>query len=201
MSELIEQGGAMLWLQGLFLFLALVFILERLLFFQGEGARSTDLLLGVGKHLKKGLPEEALHEAERAPGASARVVRAVLARDRLPRADLSLIAHEAAILEIPAIEKNLRGLQALSLLAPLAGLLGTVLGMMDVFTGADPDGASVNLAMSGLFKCLITTATGLGVSLLAYLCYLWILGKAKRLLHELERVGIEAVNMVCDQRP
>jgi len=52
----------------------------------------------------------------------------------------------------------------------------------------------------GVFQSLVTTALGLMIAIVMYLFYLYFLGRARRLMHRLERAGIESVNMVCDSR-
>jgi biopolymer transport protein ExbB len=52
----------------------------------------------------------------------------------------------------------------------------------------------------GMFQSLVTTAVGLALAIPSYLVYLYLYGKARRMLHRLERAGIETVNIVCDSR-
>ena len=59
-----------------------------------------------------------------------------------------------------------RGLETIITIAPLLGILGTVLGIIISFQGAGPNGMSNPAAMmSGLSQALITTALGLGISI------------------------------------
>ncbi len=100
------------------------------------------------------------------------------------------------------IEKNLRAILAVSVLAPLTGMLGTVLGLAETFQRMSERGGaagSTELA-SGVLMALVTTAVGLTIAIPAYLFYLYFLGRAKRLFHRIERTGIEMVNMICDAR-
>ena len=64
---------------------------------------------------------------------------------------------------------------------------------------ADSAVAQAALA-SGMFQSLVSTAVGLGLAIPSYLVYLYLYAKAQRMLHRLERAGIEAVNIVCDSR-
>jgi biopolymer transport protein ExbB len=51
-----------------------------------------------------------------------------------------------------------------------------------------------------MFQSLVSTAVGLALAIPSYLVYLYLYGKAQRMLHRLERAGIETVNIVCDSR-
>ncbi len=76
-------------------------------------------------------------------------------------------ALRVASLELQKLEKNLSLLSFLAQVAPLLGLLGTVLGMMDLFIGFQQKGTSnINLTelSSGIWKALITTAAGLTIA-------------------------------------
>lgn len=201
-SGLLERGGPIIWLQLALAFFGAVFVIERLFFFHRARINVGDLLVGFSNHVKRKAYAEALHEAARAPGPVARVAHAVLLRHHLERRDLRDVAQEAGQLEVPRIEKNLRAILAISLLAPLVGMLGTILGLTDLFEGLSQQSegtVSVDLS-EGVFQALVSTAFGLIVAIPAYLFYVYFHARAKRLFHRIERTGIEMVNIVCDAR-
>ena len=201
-SGLLEQGGPIIWLQLALAFFGAVFVVERLFFFHRARINVGDLLVGLSNHVRRKAYAEALHEAARAPGPVARVAHAVLLRHDLPRRDLRDVAQEAGQLEVPRIEKNLRAILAVALVAPLTGMLGTALGMAELFQGlSEQQQAVMGVGLSeGVFQSLVTTAFGLTLAIPAYLFYLYFVGRAKRLFHRIERAGIEMVNIVCDAR-
>ena len=202
MEQLLQYGGPVLWLQAALAFFAVVFVVERLLYFHGARINTADFLLGIANHVRRKAFAEAQHESSRAPGPVARVANTVLIRHHMPRRDLRDIAEEAVVMEVPRIEKNLRALLGIALIAPLAGLLGTVLGLIDVFMEINESSGHVTHAgmAGGIFESLVTTAAGLTISTGAYVFYLSMLAKGKRLLARLERTGIEVVNMIADSQ-
>ncbi|MBK1835392.1 MotA/TolQ/ExbB proton channel family protein [Roseibacillus ishigakijimensis] len=202
MSDLLEAGGPILWVQLVLAFLGLVLILERLLFFQTVKTRVPDLLRGLQVHIGKQAFSEALFEASRERGPAARVAHSVLVRHHLPRTNLCEVAEEAVKIEVPRIERNLRSLLAVAMMAPLTGLLGTALGLLDVFGSVVEVGSTVAQATlaRGIFESLVTTVVGLAIATGTYGFYLVLLGKARALLGDLERTGIEMVNLVVDAR-
>jgi biopolymer transport protein ExbB len=88
------------------------------------------------------------------------------------------------------------------LLAPLVGMLGTMVGMVKTFQDVtDQGGFSVPAELTGgVFIALITSVVGLTVAVPMYLAYLYFLGRAKRLVHRIERAGIELINLISDAR-
>lgn len=202
MLNLVDQGGPFVWVLIVLAFVGMLIVLERIFFFQKVRINVGDLLLGLANHVRKKAFAEAIHEAARAPGPSARVAHAVLSRKNLPRRDLRDIAQEAGQLEVPRMERNLRGLYGIALVAPLIGMLGTVSGLVETFliVSKDQEFTSPADMAGGVYESLITTGLGLAVAVPAYLFYLFFYGRVKRMAHRIERVGIEMVNIVCDAR-
>jgi biopolymer transport protein ExbB len=201
-SGLIEQGGPLVWVLLGLAFIGAVAVVERLFFFHRARINVGDLLVGLSHHIRRRSFAEALHEAARAPGPVARVAHAALLRYYLSRADLRDVVQEAGQMEVPRIEKNCRVILGVALLAPLVGMLGTMLGMLETFQKVgEKGGFSGPLELSaGVFTALITSVMGMTVAVLLYLFYLYFLGRAKRMVHRLERAGIEMVNLIADAR-
>ncbi len=201
MLELIKEGGDFVWVLLALAFIGTVIVLERIVFFQRTKIHVGDLILGLANHVRKGAHNEALRESARAPGSVARVAHSTLMRHYLPRADLRDIAKEAGQLEVPRIEKNLRGLYTIALISPMVGMMGTINGLIVGFVDiSEKGGLSDKLMAKGIYESLITTGLGLLVAVPGYLFYLYFYGRAKRLVHRIERAGIEVVNLICDQR-
>lgn len=180
---------------------AMFLIVERFLFFQRVRINGGDLLLGLANLVRQGKTDEAMHEAARAPGPVARVAHTALMRHKLCRKDLRDIVQEAGLCEVTVIEKNLRGIYTVALIAPLVGVLGTVSGLINTFQGLQ--GGAVSSAQKmyeGFFESLVTTGVGLAIAIPAYLFYLHFVGRSLRQLRRIERAGIEVVNMICDAR-
>lgn len=202
MLKFIDQGGPFVWVLLVLSFAGMMIVLEKIIFFQRTKIHVGDLMLGLANHVRSGAHDEALREAARAPGSVARVAHATLMRHYLPRTDLRDIAMEAGQMEVPRIERNLRGLYTVALIGPLIGMLGTVNGLIETFVKmSNSSGLSSNLDMAkGIYEALITTGLGLLVAVPAYLFYLYFVGRSKRLVHRIERGAIEIVNIICDER-
>lgn len=201
-SGLIEQAGPFVWVLAALAFIGAVCVVERMFFFHRARINVGDLLTGLARHVKRHAFAEALHEAARAPGPVARVAHSALLRYYLDRRDLRDIAQEAGQLEVPRIEKNIRMILGAALLAPLVGMLGTLVSMVDTFKQLSERGGLSSPAelFSGVFTALLTSVIALTVAIPMYLFYLYFLSRAKRLVHLLERAGIEIVHMIADAR-
>jgi biopolymer transport protein ExbB len=103
--------------------------------------------------------------------------------------------EEATSLEMPMLEKNLTILSTLVSLGTLAGLLGTVTGMIKAFgalaSAGTPDQA---LLANGISEALINTATGISTSALAIVTYNLFTSKIDTLTYSIDEAGNTIVN-------
>ena len=88
----------------------------------------------------------------------------------------------------------------LSTIVPLIGLLGTVLGLLDAFLAISAHSGYTTAAeiSKGVFEGLLTTAAGLAVAIPSFLAYSYLSSRVNDLIHEMERAGIEIVQMLLD---
>lgn len=101
------------------------------------------------------------------------------ARERIAR---------VAIDRLESLRGLLRPLEVVATLAPLLGLLGTVLGMIEVFRRLEAAGDRVDTGIlsGGLWEALLTTAAGLGVAILALAAFHFLDRQLERLHHVME---------------
>lgn len=121
----------------------------------------------------------------------ARLVRAAMAA----RLDPGL-TPEAAEAETTRVARGLlaearsglRGLELIATIAPLVGLLGTVLGMISAFQGLETSGARADPAVlaGGIWEALLTTAAGMAVAIPASVALTWFDAVTDRLRHDME---------------
>lgn len=110
---------------------------------------------------------------------------------------LELKLEEAILKERPGIESTINLLKIISMVAPLLGLLGTVVGMIITFQAITIFGAGDPKAMAGgISGALVTTVLGLVVAIPTVLLHTVVNGRAKKVLHILEEqsAGIIAQN-------
>ncbi len=202
MIELVDLGGPLIWLLLGCSIVALCIFAERFFHLHRSVIDVGDLLQGLANLVRKGNHAEALHEAAGTPGPVARVVKAALVRHDLPRSDLKEIVQEAGQLEVPKMERYLAVLMSICYVAPLIGLLGTMSGLIDVFIDLHKGNgfASPSDLSRGVYRSLTTSAAGLAVAIPAYLLYAYLAALVKSLMHDMERGGIEIVNIICDAR-
>src|SRR5437016_12950034 len=170
LPALLANGGVMLWLILLTSAVAVAVFIERFLHFHRAQINSMEFLNGVRTVLKRDNVVEALSICDATPGPVARLVKtAILHRDHgRERARKAL--EEAGLAEVPRLEEKLNLLATIAQLAPLLGLLGTVLGFIETFANMQKDGLYANITQleGGIWKALICAAAGLAVAIPAH---------------------------------
>jgi len=121
-------------------------------------------------------------------GAFANVIYAGLASKEMPRDEIKEAIIQQGRQETGTLERGLVALETIAGVAPLLGLLGTVLGMIDVFDIISK--ADVILAKElsgGISKALITTVAGLSIGIPSLVAYNYLVSKAEHLILEIEK--------------
>ena len=202
MSDLIEKIGPLFWVLCALSAYGLTVVAERFLYFHRMRINTGDFLRGISNLIRKGSFAEARHEASKLPGPIARVVESVLSRPSLANDDLRALAQDAAQLEVFKIEKNIRGLLVVATVAPLLGLLGTILGLIRFYSQLGMfEGRTPNLDLSqALFEALLSSALGLIIAIPAYLFYAYMSARSRLVISEVERAGMEVVYLISDSK-
>lgn len=119
-------------------------------------------------------------------------------RSGRPMVEIEAAVFDALERTANELRRYLRMFHAISNVAPLIGLLGTVLGMIDAFdTMASQAGVGrPELLASGISQALVTTAGGLCVAIPAYLAYMYFSSRADRYLAEVEQLSLAVIDAV-----
>ncbi len=187
------KGGPVMWLLMLVGIAGLAIFVERALFLHRGQIRSTEFLGGIKNLLQKGRLMEALTLCEETPGPIAAVIKAGLRHATDDEASMRFAIQEAALVELPVLERRIGSLAAIAQIAPLLGLLGTLLGMIKAFWLFNQGGnyATPAALAGGMWEALLTAAAGLAVAIPAHLGRHFLSGRVRALVHDMEWVGNE----------
>ena len=200
LPALLTNGGLMLWLILLISAVAVAVFIERFLHFHRAQINSTECLNGVRTVLKRDNVVEALLICDATPGPVARLVKtAVLNRDH-GRERVREALEEAGLAEVPRLEEKLNLLATIAQIAPLLGLLGTVIGFIQTFTLMQQDGlhAHVGDLTTGIWKALVCAAAGLAVAIPTHAGYNYLVSRVNSIVLDMERAATEIVNIVTE---
>ena len=202
MVNLIGNGGSVIWLLlACGLFAALVF-LERLFNLHRAQIAADDFLKGVYNILNRDNTVEAAAICEEAPGPVARLALAAVLHHDDTLENIGRAIEDAGLEEIPRMERGLGWLATLARITPLIGLLGTVLGMMQMLLAATLAAPLVQSAdlTGGLWAALQATALSLIISILAYAGYNLLVSRVESILLDMERSASALMNFMRQWR-
>jgi biopolymer transport protein ExbB len=196
----LANGGAMIWLILLAGAIALATFIERLLHCHRAQINSTEFLNGVRNVLKRDNVVEAISICDATPGPVARLVKtAILNRDK-GRERVREAVEEAGLTEVPLLEEKLNLLATIAQIAPLLGLLGTILGFIRIFKQVQLDGlyAHIGSLSTGVWESLICAAAGIAVAIPAHAGYNYLVSRINEIVLDMERASGEIVNIVTE---
>ncbi|MCF7888570.1 MAG: MotA/TolQ/ExbB proton channel family protein, partial [Victivallales bacterium] len=123
------------------------------------------------------------------------VLRAVILRYGQKDRDLKQVAINASLDEIPRLERRMNIIATIAYIAPLLGLLGTVLGMIDAFQVIQAKGAFVNAVglSEAIWQALLTTAAGLCVSIPCTIAYNYLVSRIQTISTEIDKASSEII--------
>jgi len=167
--------------------------MERVLFLHRNQIRSREFLAGIENTLKKGRLVEALTVCQDTPGPAAAMVKAGLMSFRKSDEEIRESVREAAVVELGPIKRRIGALYAITHVAPIFGLLGTLIGLIDAFSQYEEQGVYLNAGfLSGsMWQALISTATGLALSAVCILGHHFLVGRINSIVQEMEWLGSE----------
>jgi biopolymer transport protein ExbB len=187
-----ERGGVTMWPLLLLSVVSLALVIDRSLFWwRMHGRRGRTLAARLGEALRKGDRGGVLACVR---GEGRRSIYAGLAGALAEDGFSEAVAIEAIEAERPGIERFMTALSTIVTAAPMLGILGTVLGIINSFEllGGQNVLTDPKEVSAGIAEALITTATGLSVALLTLFPFMAFRSQAERAFGRLEAMAAAA---------
>jgi biopolymer transport protein ExbB len=169
--------------------LGFVLFIERSLFLHKGQIGTQDFLSGIKNLVRKKRLVEALTLCEDTPGPMARIMKSALLNYGKSRETIRSAIQSAAIVEIPTLERRIGTIAALARVAPLLGFLGTLIAALQALYLLESFNGDSGVLGRLLAEALITSASGLAISVMAMLAYHFLSGRVRALVHDFEWVG------------
>jgi biopolymer transport protein ExbB len=210
-GAILARGGGLVDFLVFLFFLTLTFIIERWFYFFFARGRFNEvrLMKDIRENVLKNNFDAALDACSKQKGVIGRVMASGIGRykDIKGKFDAQLIKSEvqAALDEQNAMEGSLleRGLIAVATIASIAtmaGLLGTVVGMIRAFSALSAKGRpDPNQLATGISEALINTACGLTVAIISIVGYNYYLSKIDKFNFVTEESSAELINLISEK--
>lgn len=192
LGEYLEAGGPVMIPIILCSVLAMAFALERYLNLR-RGKHCPADTDGALESIANGKVDEARPWADAGGSTAARILAAGIRRQGFTTAEVEKAMEDQALKEAEKMRGRIRGLQVIASVAPLMGLLGTVMGIAEAFSSVVQDGAlgKPERLASGIEEALTTTIAGLVVAIPVVIIAAHLQGKVRRLLlHTDEKLAV-----------
>ena len=200
--EHFQEGGWGMYPILLLFFLTVGIAAERFLYISKSRVDTDKLMSLLKSQIVSGNIQGALNTCQSSPSPVTRIVAAGLRRAGGTDHDVQQGMDEEALRELPKIEKRTGYLAMLGNLATLAGLLGTITGLIKSFAGVagvDPSMKATMLS-KGISEAMNCTAFGLGVAIVGLIGFAVLNGKTQGIEDDINEASVQILNLVVANR-
>lgn len=205
-TELFAQGGPLMWAILAASVVGVGVFLERLWSLQRSRIHPRAFVERIRALVAKGKTAEALLLCEENGSSIATVMAGALRayENANDRRDIKEAVEEVGAREVAHMDRNVEIVGVIATISPLLGLLGTVVGMIQVFrefvTAFASGAVGPDTFAQGIWQALITTAYGLTVAIPTLLLYRYLQGRNNGLVLEMEEDAMGIVNLLEEGR-
>ena len=201
MWELIKSGGWIMLPIVLCSIIAVAIVLERLWTLRASRVSPSNLLAQVWQWVQDKQMNSNKMQQLRASSPLGQILAAGLLNSRHGRDIMKESIQEAGVKVVNELERYLTPLGTIAAITPLLGLLGTVLGMIEIFSAFMDSGmANAPQLASGIAKALVTTAAGLFVAIPAVFFHRFLQRRVDELVVRMEQEAIKLVEAIEGDR-
>ena len=188
MIEFLSKGGVLVGPILICSVLALAIFLERMIRLGRLRIRGYGLVEKIARHIKNGEDHQAYELASTNDTPMSRILAQAMEVKDQDRETLETVIVHSTDGEVRELSRYLQALATIGSIAPLLGLLGTVLGMIKAFMVIQEMGGKVNAAVlaGGIWEAMLTTALGLAVALPAMVAHSYLVSRVDRYEAELQ---------------
>ncbi|MBE9529687.1 MAG: MotA/TolQ/ExbB proton channel family protein [Proteobacteria bacterium] len=182
MIEFLSKGGVLVGPILICSVLALAIFLERMIRLGRLRIRGYGLMEKIARHIKNGEDHQAYELAITNDTPMSRILAQAMEVKDQDRETLETVIVHSTDGEVRELSRYLQALATIGSIAPLLGLLGTVLGMIKAFMVIQEMGGKVNAAVlaGGIWEAMLTTALGLAVALPTMVAHSYLVSRVDR---------------------
>jgi biopolymer transport protein ExbB len=195
--SMIIKGGPIMIPLALMLVVAIYILIERLLVISKASKKNENLLPGIKEMINSGNISGARSMCKNANTPESAMLEQGIARIGQPVAEIREAMNKSGSNEIGKLEKNLNVLNIIGRIAPMFGFIGTIIGVITIFYSISlAKTVEIEVISKGLYQKMITSASGLVVGVLAFVCYHWLNARLDKLAHRMEDAQIKFLDML-----
>lgn len=197
--QVLSQWNLILFIIGGCSILALTVFIERFFHLRRAEIDTNRFIINMRKSIREGNIVEAVQVCESTGGPISNIVKSGLAKHDQSRDKIENAMEVSGMIEVAQLEKNAKILSIIAHVAPLIGLLGTVLGFIQAFGEMRQSGlmdiSTTNIG-AAMEYALETTAAGLVVAIPTLVAYNYIVSRIEGFLLEIQTTCSEIVDLL-----
>lgn len=182
--------------------LSFTIFIERLLHLKRSEIDTNQFIISLRKTIQEGNMANAMHVCESTGGTIGTIIKSGLIKYSRGKEQIESAMEIAGLIEIARLEKNAKILSVIAHLAPLIGLLGTVLGFIQAFAEMRLSGLvdiSATRIGEAMEYALVTTAAGLVVAIPSVIAYNYIVSRVEGFVLEIQTTSAEIVDLLINR--
>jgi biopolymer transport protein ExbB len=202
MADAFYMGGPGMWPILLLLMLTIAIVIERAVFLRKAVVDKEKLMGLLRSQISAGNIQGAIKVCSGNSAPITRIAQAGLMRANRSEAEIQAAMDEASLREMPQLEKRTGYLAMLSNLATLAGLLGTIYGLIHAFAGVagvDP-AQKASMLSKGISEAMHCTFFGLLVGIIGLAGFAWLNGKTQQILDDAAEAKKTVGNLIMSAK-
>jgi len=195
--ELLTKGG---WLMYPIFFLSIVSVyifFDRYLSIRKATRIDRNFMDRIRDYIKEDKVDDALSLCRKTDSQIARMIEKGIKRIGRPLKEIEEAIEVVGKFEVYKLEKNLVILGVIAGIAPMFGFIGTIAGVIKIFYNISlADNISIGLISGGLYQKMITSAAGLTVGIIAFICFHWLNIMVSKVVHMLEQSAMDFIDLL-----
>ncbi len=194
---MIAKGGPIMYPLALLLLISIYILIERLLVIGKANKTNKELLQSIKEMINTGNLSNAISMCKNINTPESTMLEQGISRIGQPITEIRTAMDKSGANEISKLEKNLNVLNIIGRIAPMFGFIGTIIGVITIFYDISlAKTVEIEVISKGLYQKMVTSAGGLVVGVIAFVCYHWLNSRIDKLANRMEDTQIKFLDIL-----
>ncbi len=194
---MIAKGGPIMYPLALLLLISIYILVERLLVLGKASKINKELLQSIKEMINTGNLSNAISMCKNINTPESTMLEQGISRIGQPITEIRTAMDKSGANEISKLEKNLNVLNIIGRIAPMFGFIGTIIGVITIFYDISlAKTVEIEVISKGLYQKMVTSAGGLVVGVIAFVCYHWLNSRIDKLANRMEDTQIKFLDIL-----
>ena len=194
---MIAKGGPIMYPLALLLLISIYILVERVLVLGKASKTNKELLQSIKEMINTGNLSNAICMCKNINTPESTMLEQGISRIGQPITEIRTAMDKSGANEIAKLEKNLNVLNIIGRIAPMFGFIGTIIGVITIFYDISlAKTVEIEVISKGLYQKMVTSAGGLVVGVIAFVCYHWLNSRIDKLANRMEDTQIKFLDIL-----